>query len=83
MIKSRAYAYSGVCGDRVPLDKARMVIMALIICKECSKQFSDQASKCPHCGKAHTNRAAILGLGLGIMVLIVIIASCFFGGCGL
>ncbi len=57
--------------------------MAMIICKECLKKFSDEASKCPHCGKGHTNNAAILGAVLGALILIVIVASCFLGGCGL
>lgn len=34
--------------------------MSLILCKECGKQYSDQAPACPHCGcptNVHTDNS--------------------------
>jgi hypothetical protein len=47
--------------------------MAMVQCKECGKQMSDTASKCPNCGKARTNRAAVFGLGLGAIILVIVL----------
>jgi hypothetical protein len=57
--------------------------MSMIRCGECGRTMSDSAAQCPHCGKAQTTTAAVLGLFLGVLVLAIIIASCFLGGCGL
>ncbi len=57
--------------------------MSMIRCGECGRTMSDSAAQCPHCGKAQTTTAAVLGLFLGVLVLAIIITSCFFGGCGL
>jgi RNA polymerase subunit RPABC4/transcription elongation factor Spt4 len=57
--------------------------MAMILCKECCRRFSDSASRCPHCGKAHTNSAAVLGVVLGVIVLAIVIAACMLGTMGL
>lgn len=57
--------------------------MAMILCKECYKRFSDSASRCPHCGRSHTNNAAVLGMVLGVIVLAIIIAACMLGTMGL
>ena len=60
--------------------------MALIYCRECGKQISDQALACPHCGCA-LSRPALGGLGIhsfyvgknavGVVQLITL------GGCGI
>lgn len=40
--------------------------MALIICPECGKKFSDTASACPSCGYQHNTVAYAKNVGLGI-----------------
>jgi hypothetical protein len=67
--------------------------MALIICKECHKEFSDTAFRCPHCGATWSAArgkeegigcfsAMILGY-LGIVLIIVgiigLFAAYYFG----
>ena len=53
--------------------------MPLIHCKECGKEISALATKCPHCGGPPTNlqqaSSALLGLG-GAIVLIGIALFC-------
>ena len=44
--------------------------MALVYCRECGKQISDEAAACPFCGKPAANRkdktvAALLAILLG------------------
>ena len=53
--------------------------MALIACKECKQQISDQAKVCPHCGCPVKRQKS----GLGIAGMIVGIVSCMytFGYC--
>lgn len=46
--------------------------MALITCKECSREYSDSVSKCPHCGKAKPANPASVVIGL------IILAALFF-----
>lgn len=48
--------------------------MALIKCKECNKEVSDLAKKCPHCGISNPGITAGK-MGKGCLVLIVIIAA--------
>lgn len=56
--------------------------MALISCKECSKEVSDNASKCPHCGarlkpSAGATIFKFLFISfLGLMVLVFMVKSC-------
>ncbi len=47
--------------------------MSLITCKECSREYSDSVSKCPHCGKAKPQSTA------GIVGALIILAVLFFG----
>lgn len=56
--------------------------MALISCKECSKEVSDKASKCPHCGAqlkssgiAKTFKFLLISI-LILVVLLFMIGSC-------
>ena len=63
--------------------------MALIPCRECGKEISDQAVACPHCGaplsvqpvaQKHeqiTNLAAVLTL-VGILVVVSVGGAVFF-----
>lgn len=45
--------------------------MAIINCEECSKEMSDSASVCPHCG--HTNKKSVgFILGFGIFLFPII-----------
>lgn len=48
--------------------------MALKNCKECGKEVSTKADKCPHCGAKVKSRIGCLGL-IGIFILIGIIGS--------
>ena len=44
--------------------------MALIICKDCKKEFSDDAKRCPHCGAKKLNDHKVLkGIGIAICFL--------------
>jgi hypothetical protein len=54
--------------------------MALIKCKECGKEISNEAEACPHCGKKN-KKAEGLGCGTLIVVLIggFILMSCLGG----
>ena len=48
--------------------------MALTKCKECGKEMSDGARKCPHCGKTYTTAG-----GIFIAIIIgLILAGAFF-----
>lgn len=49
--------------------------MALINCKECSNQVSNQAEKCPHCGATIKQRT-----GCGTIVVAIILLLVAFGG---
>lgn len=49
--------------------------MALINCIECSKQYSDQATACVHCGARNPNRKSplrIMLLALAVLVSIIL-----------
>ena len=35
--------------------------MALIVCKECGKEFSNTVNACPHCGYANSSKVTIYG----------------------
>lgn len=62
--------------------------MAMIYCKECGKEISDKAEKCPHCGfpmnppiqnnyqTATQNNQKIKNSGLGVASLILSILGC-------
>ncbi len=55
--------------------------MALTKCKECGKDVSDQADKCPSCGvaikkKGGCGRIAVIIFGLIVLVLFVLPAVC-------
>ncbi len=55
--------------------------MALKQCKECKKEVSSSANKCPHCGVSHpTTTASDVLKGLGVLLVIVISGVLFFGG---
>ena len=47
--------------------------MALIKCKECEKEISDEAKVCPHCGKINKNRKKNIKLILLIIGLIILV----------
>lgn len=47
--------------------------MALIKCKECGKEISDKASKCPNCGcKIHNNKIIPIIIIVSVVVLAII-----------
>lgn len=47
--------------------------MSLITCKECKKEVSDQADKCPGCGAKVPKKLTVLQwVGVGLVVLIII-----------
>ena len=66
--------------------------MAMIYCKECGKEISDKAEKCPHCGfpmnppiqnnyqTATQNNQKIKNSGLGVASLISILGCTFWLG---
>lgn len=44
--------------------------MALVQCKECKKEISDQVTNCPHCGaklKSNYNKTALICTGVGVI----------------
>ena len=51
--------------------------MAMIKCRECEREISNKAEKCPHCGfplskKSKENKKTnVLGTVLGIIILII------------
>jgi len=47
--------------------------MALIRCKECGKEASDGAGKCPNCGAKIRKSAGLLGFLLGAAVLVAMV----------
>jgi hypothetical protein len=49
--------------------------MALITCKDCKKEFSTDAKRCPHCG-AKKPGSKIVTYGLGILVLLLAVSQC-------
>jgi DNA-directed RNA polymerase subunit RPC12/RpoP len=60
--------------------------MALINCKECSKQVSDKADKCPNCGfniikdkntQAASKGCAYIFLGIAAIIFIAVVAGSF------
>ena len=50
--------------------------MALLKCKECGKEVSSKADKCPHCGAARANEPN--GCAMGCLVVIIIAAVVYF-----
>lgn len=53
--------------------------MALIACKECKQQISDQAKMCPHCGCPIKKQKS--GLGIAGMILGIVACAYTFGYC--
>ncbi len=54
--------------------------MAIIKCRECSKEVSSSADKCPHCG-VKLNSNSSIGMAIGIFVIFVAyVAYSNFGG---
>jgi len=51
--------------------------MALKICKDCGKEISSSAGRCPHCGARHDYGG--YAIGMIIVVLILVIYQCFKG----
>jgi hypothetical protein len=52
--------------------------MALVKCRECKREISSKAHKCPNCGAKPKNTVAIGCVGvMGLLVFIIIIASIF------
>jgi hypothetical protein len=52
--------------------------MSLITCKECKKEVSDTAEKCPHCGAKIPKKLSIIhkiGIGLGVLFVIAMFAG--------
>jgi hypothetical protein len=53
--------------------------MALVKCRECSKDISNQAKACPHCGAVSKKKLGLFkktGLGLlGLFVVLIVIGS--------
>ena len=61
--------------------------MALVVCKECGKNISDKAARCPNCG---SNRRFAIGLTsgqktrghlAGVYAIILAIIFCLFPFC--
>lgn len=57
--------------------------MALIKCKECGKEISEDASKCPHCGcPKYTVRISKKGMTIinvvGVLLILGLILSCIY-----
>lgn len=54
--------------------------MALIKCKECGKEISDQATSCPNCGaKLQTEEQKLIVIVVAIIIIIVSIYFMFKG----
>jgi len=55
--------------------------MALIICKECQKEFSDSVKACPHCGKAKLSKLQKFGnlvlTAIGSCIIIFVLVALF------
>lgn len=49
--------------------------MALITCKDCKKDFSTDAKRCPHCG-AKKPASKILKYSLSVLVLLLVVSQC-------
>ena len=47
-------------------------IMALVKCKECGKEISTKADKCPHCGAPIKKSANIGCLGSAIAIILIL-----------
>lgn len=50
--------------------------MAIVNCKECGKEVSDKADKCPHCGVSNPSGSAITGCadvlhGIGCIIMLL------------
>ena len=52
--------------------------MALRICKDCGKEYSTSAEKCPHCGNPHpVNKALMIIEGIcALFILIWLVRAC-------
>jgi hypothetical protein len=54
--------------------------MAIINCPECSKEISDKAKSCPHCGAKKKASwlwlKIVLGVPAGLFLLMMLIGSC-------
>ena len=49
--------------------------MALIVCKECAKEFSTDAKRCPHCGAKKPAPKSRLGILLLILLAVAIVGG--------
>ncbi len=50
--------------------------MAMVKCKECEKEISSSASKCPHCGKVISNSRYVI---IGVIIAVIIIGAILIG----
>ena len=67
--------------------------MALIACTECTREISDRAAACPHCGApivlpperrgepARTTSTVGAGVKIGFGMFVILPMILFFGGC--
>lgn len=51
--------------------------MSIVKCKECGKEISELANKCPHCGRENPN-LSIETIGIIYLVSILIVGYVFF-----
>jgi zinc-ribbon domain len=49
--------------------------VALIKCKECGKEHSDDAKACPHCGYTRVKQVGIIGIAFALIVGVFIFHS--------
>ena len=47
--------------------------MALKPCRECGREVSTSASKCPHCGKPNPTQQLTLGVGCLLIVVVLMV----------
>jgi RNA polymerase subunit RPABC4/transcription elongation factor Spt4 len=61
------------------VNKIRKNNMAIVTCRECSKEISDTASSCPHCGASKLNSIGVTSTQKVTAIIIILISIGLLG----